>query len=175
MPFFFFMFWGFVAAFFVSGLAVSGFGWIWALKRKVRVLQWVSALVFCGLSAAVVTGVALFVISMWRGSQPSYVFEDAFHQKPPANVTVLHGRSSGFIDSAGITVAFRADRATFDRLRPQVSRPYRPSNTAPSACIARHGGASPGRARKSGWPTRPKQMARSHAPRPAASRRSGRS
>lgn len=126
MPFFFFMFWGFVAAFFVSGLAVSGFGWIWALKRKVRVLQWVSALVFCGLSAAVVTGVALFVISMWRGSQPSYVFEDAFHQKPPANVTVLHGRSSGFIDSAGITVAFRADRATFDPLRPPGLSPVSP-------------------------------------------------
>jgi hypothetical protein len=123
MPFFFFIFWGMIAAFFISGLAVSGFAWIWALKRKVPVLQWAAGLVFCGLCLVVLSGGVTFAVSLWRGSQPRYVFEEAFHQKPPAGVTVLHGRSSGFIDSAAISVAFRTDRATFDRLRPASLSP----------------------------------------------------
>lgn len=126
MPIVFFMFWGLVAVFFAGGLAISGFGWVWALKRRLRVLQWISALVFCGLSTVVVTGTAMYAISKWRGSQPRYVFEDAFHQKPPPNVTLLHGRSGGFIDSAAITIAFRTDRATFDRLRPTSLSPVSP-------------------------------------------------
>jgi hypothetical protein len=118
MPFFFFIFWGLIAALFVSGLAVSGFAWIWALKRKVPVLQWAAALVFCTLCLTVLSGLTMFAVGQWRGSQPAYVFQEAFHQKPPAGVALLHGKSGGFLDSAGITVAFRTDHETFDRLRP---------------------------------------------------------
>jgi hypothetical protein len=118
VPMFFMLFWGLVIAFLGSGLLVSGLGWWLGRKRKAPVLTWVCGVFFCGFSAVVLTWTVLAGVSEWRSSQPDLVFADVFHEKPPQGVALLHGESGSFIDSAGVSLAFRADRATFDRLRP---------------------------------------------------------
>jgi hypothetical protein len=118
VPIFFFLFWLMVVGFLASGLLISALGWLFARKRKVPVLMWVCGMVFVGFSAATITGVTIWGVAMWRSSQPDLVFANVFHEKPPAGTTMMHGHSGGFADSAGVSLAFRTDRATFDRLRP---------------------------------------------------------
>lgn len=118
VPIFFFLFWLAVIGFLASGLLISALGWLFAMKRKVPVLKWVCGLAFAGFSLVTVTGVTMWGIGMWRASQPDLVFEKVFREKPPTGTTMVHGNLSGFADSAGASLAFRTDRATFDRLRP---------------------------------------------------------
>jgi len=119
MPCLFFLFWGIVAAFFGGGLLISGWGWRASHKGKSRASTWLFGTAFIALLAALLFGLVSWGVGIWRSHQPSFVFEHAFHEQPGANIQLLHGGASSFLDSASLALSFRTDRTTFDRLRPR--------------------------------------------------------
>lgn len=120
MPIIAFLLWALVIAFVGGGWVCSGVLTLFGFRRKWRVMKWVYASVFAGFSLVALAGVGLAVHGLIRSSVPRYVFEETFGEPVPAGTTVLHGSAGGFADSAGRTLAFKTDRATFDRLRPQT-------------------------------------------------------
>ncbi len=118
MPGLFILFWAVALLLLGLGWAVSCGMAVIAWRRKWRVMKWVFAVIF-----AVFTLVSGSVLAVWgygayRSSSAPLVFEDTFRMKPPPGTAVLHGKSGGFADSAGVDLSFRTDRVTFDRLRP---------------------------------------------------------
>jgi len=122
MPCVFFLFWGGILAFFGGGLLASDSGWAAGLRRKSRAATWLFGTVFASFAATILVGLISWGYGIWLSEQPAYVFEQAFHENPGANIQLLHAHASSFIDSAGITLSFQTDRGTFDRLRPEKLR-----------------------------------------------------
>ncbi len=88
------------------------------LRKRKGASKWIVGAIFGGLSLINALFLWSLGYSFVRSSVPRYVFEDTFHEKPASGTTVIRGDSSGFVDSAGKVLAFRTDRATFDRIRP---------------------------------------------------------
>lgn len=90
---------------------------VMARRRKWRVRKWIFGASLIGFSLLIAWGIFVTGYEWYRWSSPAWVFEATFHQMPPSEVVLLHGRYSHFVDSAGIDLAFRSRRETFDGLR----------------------------------------------------------
>jgi hypothetical protein len=122
VPFFFFIFWGILILVLGGGWLASGIVLLRTRKRKGST-KWVAGSVFACFSLVIAVIGFGFGYDHYRSSVPSLVFEDTFHEKLPPGTVALHGKRSGFMDSAGTELVFRTDRASFDRLRsPDLER-----------------------------------------------------
>lgn len=119
MPLLSLLLWGGLLLAVLGAWVCSGGAWFLGWRRRWPILKWSAAVACAFLTLIVAFGIVVFGYGCVRTSVPRYVFEDTFHRKPPPGTEVLHGKSGGFADSAGISLAFRTNRETFDSIRPE--------------------------------------------------------
>lgn len=118
-PAFVILFWLVLLAI-ASAIWVAGLGlYLAGCRRKSRWMKWVGGVPLVAVTLAMVLVVSLFAYGVVRSSNPRWVYEDVFGAKPTADVSEIHSSTWSFADSGYVLLRFKANRTTFDRIRPK--------------------------------------------------------
>jgi hypothetical protein len=117
-PGFVIIIWLIIAAFVGSIWLACLVAFIIGKLRKSRLLMWLGGIPLVLITVLVVGVVGLVGFGIMRATNPRYVYQDTFHEKPSSDVRHLKSRVWSFADEADVFMRFEASVATFHRILP---------------------------------------------------------
>ena len=87
--------------------------------RKSRLIMWLGGVPLALVTIVVVGLVGLLGVAMVRAMNPSYVYEDTFHERPSPDVRHLKSSVWSFADEGHVFMRFEASPETFHRIVPR--------------------------------------------------------
>ena len=84
--------------------------------------MWLSGVPLLTIPAIGIAIVGLVAFGLLRSTNPRYVYQDTFHEKPSADVRHLRSRVWSFADEGDVFLRFEASPETVHRILPKAMR-----------------------------------------------------